>query len=539
MRVLLTIIDGASFELIEKYKEKLPNIMNIIKEGLYGRLESVFPALTPIAIASLLTGKLPKNHGIVYPKLFFKGRKLSEAISAFSSEGLTAEPIWYYLGKAGKNVLVTSSPQALPDKWRLPNVKLLDPFRMKVKKCSDAVLLRDGENRVHGKLWLVEKTGYGYKVAYPVGEGYEIVEIGTNEWTGPITFSAKCKEGELEGVTILKGTREGVYVAPAVYFNGQWGNDEEIMRNVWDNVVKKFGAFLDADHHALQKGLISFDDFMETAELAFRFFSTYTEYLLRNYKWDFAIAYLPVVDNMQHLLFGLGEEYEKYIFWAYQKADEFVGRIADLADVVFIASDHGIAKVTKRVYLNKLLMDLGLLKLNERNEVDWHKTKAIYAGGGIIRVNLKGREKEGIVSKEEYPKLIKRIVKALEEIGGTEIFAFISSNEQPAGDREGDITLVVKEPYGLSSAIRNDVNVIEDVKPLKTASGEHGYFRKDDFSGVILLKIKDVKIGKRINKAKIIDIMPTILNIFGIDSVKTDGIAILEVISIFNRHSLR
>ena len=535
MKALLVILDGASYDLLEKYKDSLPNLTSLMQEGFYGRLESVFPALTPIAIASLLTGRLPKNHGIVYPKLFFKGRKLSDPVSAFSSEGLTAEPVWYYLGKQGRKVLVTSSPQALPDKWKLPNVKLADPFKMKVKKCSDATLLSEGENRVHGKLWLVEKSGSSYRIAYPRGEDYVITEVEVGKWSEPLTFTAKCKEGEMEGVVLLKGLTNGVYVSPAVYFNSQWANDEGLMKDVWEKVVKNAGAFLDADHHSLQKGLITFNEFIETAELAFKFFTAYTTFLLTNYEWDFAIAYLPIIDNLQHLLFGLGEEYEEHIRWAYRKADEFVGTIANFADALFITSDHGIARVSKRVYINKLLMDLGLLKLNERNEIDWSRTKAIYAGGGAIRINLKGREKGGIVSKDEYPKVVRKIVRALEEVGGTEVFAFISSSEQPAGDREGDITFVVKEPYGPSTAIRSDVNVIEDVKPLKVASGEHGYFRKEDFSGILVMRVKSVRGGKRLEKVKIVDVMPTILKLYGIDSVKVDGVAIFDVVSALNR----
>ena len=73
MRALLIIIDGLSYELLEKYRDELPNIRTLINEGAYGRLDSVFPALTPVAIASLITGVTPKTHGITAPKIFVRG----------------------------------------------------------------------------------------------------------------------------------------------------------------------------------------------------------------------------------------------------------------------------------------------------------------------------------------------------------------------------------------------------------------------------------------------------------------------------------
>ncbi|MCQ4350263.1 MAG: nucleotide pyrophosphatase, partial [Sulfolobales archaeon] len=160
----------------------------------------------------------------------------------------------------------------------------------------------------------------------------------------------------------------------------------------------------------------------------------------------------------------------------------------------------------------------------------WSRTKASYVGGGVIRLNVKGREGGGIISLHEYKRIVKTIVRALEGLEGGNLFASIIENEVPSGDREGDIVFVVNEPYGVSSSTRKDVNIIEDVVPFKFASGDHGYFRKSDFGGVIISRLKGVNLRKRITKASVIDVVPTILKLFGIDGVRTEGRPIFEII---------
>ncbi|MGC9104908.1 MAG: alkaline phosphatase family protein [Thermoprotei archaeon] len=535
MRVLLIVIDGLSYDVLERFKDQLPNISSLINTGVYGRLESVFPALTPVAIASLITGTTPKTHGIVSPKIFVKGRKLSDPISAFSSEGLLVDPIWYHLGRRGKRVIVASSPQALPDRWGLPNVKLIDPFRTKVKRCSDAFFVKEGEHRVHGRVWLVGRNGLGYEIAYPKDDDYDVVKLRPGETLGPISFDAKCKDRELKGITFLRAKDEGVYIAPSAYQTYEWSNDRELMEELWEKVFKVHGVMLDSDHHSIQRGQATLEDFMWTASLSAKFFTEYSKYLLSTRDWDFAITYFPVVDNVQHLLYGFYEQFEEEIKRAYHMADQFVSAHLDLADLVIIASDHGISRVRKRFFPNKLLMDLGLLHVNEKNEIDWSKTKAIYAGGGFFRVNLRGREDSGVVRKEEYRKVVKTIVKALESLNSEDLFLSILENEVPSGDREGDVVFVIKEPYGVSNAVRKDVNVIEEIQPLKFASGDHGYFRKDDFNGVIIASAKGAKFAKKLQRARIIDVAPTILKLYGIDNVKTEGNPIPEILRLVNR----
>jgi len=63
--VVVLNIAGLSPALLEKHKEKTPNLNRIKDEGTYRRMKPSFPALTCSVQATLLTGKPPSDHGIV------------------------------------------------------------------------------------------------------------------------------------------------------------------------------------------------------------------------------------------------------------------------------------------------------------------------------------------------------------------------------------------------------------------------------------------------------------------------------------------
>ncbi|AWR97340.1 nucleotide pyrophosphatase [Acidianus sulfidivorans JP7] len=523
MKVILTVIDGLSDSLMNNFLYNLPTFYKISKEGTYGSLESSYPSITPVALASLFTGLLPKNNGVTAPKIFIKGRKIYSPLLAYTSYSLSVDPIWKILGENKYKVLVTSAPQALPDRWKLDNVVLFDPYRSRIKKFSKGETLIEGENNIAGDKWTVKKDGNVFYISFP-GTKISEIKLENGQWSEQLEFIAKIKDKEVKGITFLHARQDDIYMTPPAFLI-DWSNKNNILQNVWNNVVLKYGMVLDGDYKSLSKGIITFEEYLKTAELAFNFFYEYTKYLLSNLEWDFAITYLPTVDNFQHLLYGINDSKSlDYIFRAYQYADNFVEMNISFADNIFVCSDHGIAKVKKKVYINKILEKINILKI-DNNKIDWRKTKAYYGGGGIIRINLKGREDGGIVKINEFPKLVNYIVKNLEKItdGEEKVFTRIYQKQQPAGDREGDIEIGVNDFYSISSDIEKD-NEIEDVIPYRTITADHGYYRKEDLYGVVFAYGKNIiKNNKKIS-AKIVDITPTILKLFGITQRKTDGI---------------
>ena len=63
-KVFIMGIDGGSLDLINKWRNDLPNFDKLIKNGTSGYLHTIIPMLTPPAWTSFFTGKNPGKHNI-------------------------------------------------------------------------------------------------------------------------------------------------------------------------------------------------------------------------------------------------------------------------------------------------------------------------------------------------------------------------------------------------------------------------------------------------------------------------------------------
>src|SRR5438093_5916909 len=92
----------------------------------------------------------------------------------------------------------------------------------------------------------------------------------------------------------------------------------------------------------------------------------------------------------------------------YRRMDDLIGRVMDQIDhktLLLAVSDHGFKSFTRCVNLNAWLHQNGYLALNSGKsesgdwfqDVDWSRTLAYTMGLNGLYLNLKGREREGIV----------------------------------------------------------------------------------------------------------------------------------------------
>ena len=115
------------------------------------------------------------------------------------------------------------------------------------------------------------------------------------------------------------------------------------------------------------------------------------------------------------------EEYLAYVEWAYQLADDVAGRTMDAMeanDHLFVLSDHGMEPAHSMLEPNKILKDAGLLSVDEHGKIDYRKTKAYAIPSGSVAhlyINLASREKNGIVSREEYEDVQKEVIQLFKE----------------------------------------------------------------------------------------------------------------------------
>jgi len=130
------------------------------------------------------------------------------------------------------------------------------------------------------------------------------------------------------------------------------------------------------------------------------------------------------VDQDAHMLWG---KYDDQLLETYKMVDHTIGWVREMAGdaTLVIMSDHGFSTFDRAVHLNTWLMREGFLTLddpqNAGNEelfphVDWSRTQAYSVGLNGVYLNLRGREREGIVEPGgEAAAVLKRIAAKLQE----------------------------------------------------------------------------------------------------------------------------
>jgi predicted AlkP superfamily phosphohydrolase/phosphomutase len=108
-------------------------------------------------------------------------------------------------------------------------------------------------------------------------------------------------------------------------------------------------------------------------------------YLEKKFKTDFAGLVYVSIDRIQHLVYGLVEDYllekdlnkeeEKIARKAlkiYEAVDDGIGEIVELVredDLLLVASDHGFRKANRWVNLNQVFVDEGLVKVDSKSVI--------------------------------------------------------------------------------------------------------------------------------------------------------------------------
>ena len=112
-RMLVIGLDCAAPELVfDQYKDHLPNISRLMKNGSYGKLESCHPPITIPAWMVMCTSTSPGELGI-YGFRHRKGFSYKEGYIA-NALSVKREKLWDILGRLGKKVCIVSIPPGYP-----------------------------------------------------------------------------------------------------------------------------------------------------------------------------------------------------------------------------------------------------------------------------------------------------------------------------------------------------------------------------------------------------------------------------------------
>ncbi len=166
------------------------------------------------------------------------------------------------------------------------------------------------------------------------------------------------------------------------------------------------------------------------------------KHLLKTKPWDFFMSVEIGLDRLHHAFWKFhdkdhpryepGSKYQNVVKDYYVYLDGKIGELLDIIDdetTVLIASDHGTKKMKGAFCINEWLIKEGYLVLEEEPEkptdlgsarIDWSRTVAWGWGGYYSRIfiNLKGREKKGVVEPDDYERVIEELKMKLSTITG-------------------------------------------------------------------------------------------------------------------------
>ena len=265
------------------------------------------------------------------------------------------------------------------------------------------------------------------------------------------------------------------------------------------------------------------------------------KYLIRNKKWDFCQFVIIGLDRFHHAFwkyydkshhkFEPGNVFETAMKNFYKFLDKEIGEVLDLLDedtIVFVVSDHGAKAMKGCICVNMALEKLGLLVFKERplpgtrlkdELIDWNKTYAWGWGGYYARIflNVKGREKFGIIEPSEYENYRRAITEKLKTIPDnlgnamkTKIFKPEDLYENVRGDAP-DLIVYFDDLNWRSAGTIGYKSMYLDENDTGPDDAVH------DYHGIFIIYDPLIEKGKKLETKNILDIAPTILNIFGIN----------------------
>jgi predicted AlkP superfamily phosphohydrolase/phosphomutase len=303
---------------------------------------------------------------------------------------------------------------------------------------------------------------------------------------------------------------------------------------------------LPADTKALSNGTFSMENFITQSLSVFNESCRLFDYELQRFssqQQGLLFFYFSSLDQAQHMFWALNdkehpyyhpEESAKFAYITdemYRKFDRVLAKALKGIDPgipVLVMSDHGFGPFRRGVNINTWLVKEGYLKLSsdEINEgisileyADWPASKAYALGLNGLYLNMKGREKEGMVNTVERRKLLEEIKGKLEMLSDPKSGKKVISCAYIAEDnfsknfigRAPDIILGFDRGYRISdkSALGTlSREVVSD--NMNWWSGDHCI----DFKKVPATFIANFKIQRQVPDIR--DIAPTILKYFGI-----------------------
>ncbi|CAM3799194.1 alkaline phosphatase family protein [Mesobacillus thioparans] len=601
-QVVLISFDGMRNDLTRSYVKDgmLPNIEHVIQNGTIAKYSTtVSPSLTAPSHAAIATGATPLKTSIVSNVWKQKDAAMTNKKDAFMSK-LEVDPLWVSARKQGRTTATVAFAGANPalgkqadytiyygDTWSQSKQEKLQfsdasgwsdtpnsfsplkesTFQIKVKEGENQklhVLALDSTNdhkKNYDSFIVTDNKTAKNKAVKPDGWGSLELQIRKNRTSG-CWYKFTSVDPSLDDGAVLyhSAVTSGV-------IDGPEGFSEQIK--------EKFGFFPPQDDdQALEEGWITRKEYEQISERFANWVTDVSLFIKDEYQPDLLMFYAPQIDHQEHKYLltdprqpGYTKEKSKkhaeYIRWAYKTADKTVGRTVkalDENDYLFIVSDHGMEPAHSALEPNKVLKDNGFLVLDDDGKIDYEKSKAIAIPSGSaahVYINLKSREKYGIVPPEKYEETRSEIIQAFKgvEVNRNEngpvikyhlneiwestvnlsfkglrentksLYGYVTNAKvhpyeeikkiprkgKLTEQNAGDVLLMASPGYIMGQGVSN---IVKSTTELGTHGGNPD---REKLKAVFMAMGPDVNEGKQIKPVSNLDIAPTIYQLLGLE----------------------
>jgi predicted AlkP superfamily phosphohydrolase/phosphomutase len=471
-RVLIIGLDGSRLDIVRKWASEgaLPNLKKLMDRGASGILTTEFPQHSMIAWASFVTATNPGKHGIYGIQLQIPG---TYQMKVPNSTDIKKKTVFQILSDRGLVVGSINIPVSYPPQ------------------------------KVNGLMVTCWLTPPGAKCTYPQEAEKEIQKIGYKIQPSVLDKEDPQFEGDVKGT-------EAKRFETLRWFMDNYDWDLAAMLVVGtEHMHHAYAAFIDKEHpdyregdEKIAKDYYSFIDAQVGDALGYvksKYGDTVDVFVISDHGFgpSYGKIYLNNVLSKHGLFTEKRNLNASYRLFEFMEHSGIANRARNLLKGNMFDMLPGFVK--KRIEITRA----GVV------EADWDKTKAYCSGIlGDIRINLAGREPQGIVKPEEYESLRNEIIEKVKN--DSDIGKYIAG-------------VYKKEDIYSGPELEKIPDLLVDFKKCctsshKTPKGEFIGKRQDSgyhtMEGLLIADGPDIKKGE-VKGAKLIDIVPTVMAIFG------------------------
>ena len=479
MKTVILGLDAYDPVFFEKLQQegKLPNLGAFQEKGKYSRFQVSNPPQSEVSWTSIATGLNPGEHGMfdfvhrnpetysLQVSLLPKSKNISGTTFVRPSTSRTIFDIAADRGFSSTSLWWPATFPARPESpvQTLPGLGTPDiqgrlgvgayyssntDFPSKQGKTPIFPLIMNGKMSYSGEIEGPQiKTKYGTKNSVipleiivkddqtaDVKIGGKFQRLFLGEWSPILELSFKASWlASVHSITrvIMTSIQPSLnlYFLPLqlhpIHPLWRYGTPASFVKDAW----KSSGPFLTLgwpqDTTGLEDGFITDDQFLKLCETIFQARANLLFHHLENFQEGLLASVFDSLDRIQHMFW---KNRPDVIETWYKKYDLLVGEVLNKLSAksgnstqMLIVSDHGFSNFNFKVNLNRWLLDKGYLTGNNIDDscdwksIDWARTKAYAIGLNSLYLNIRGRERDGIVGSSERESLVRQLSKDLKE----------------------------------------------------------------------------------------------------------------------------